>query len=88
VRKSKEHGHITDVEAHRDSGSKLGVQVFSVATVRSMMTSNQFYTFGLSSIKAAKVEPFTSHHAGKTIETIKSANDAVSDNNLDNLPPF
>jgi hypothetical protein len=74
------HGHIISVLIR---GSQVP---WSVATVRHniMAGADKFYTFGYQSKMIAYVEPFTC--CG--VETIRSESDSVTDNNLDNLPPF
>src|ERR1039458_10257507 len=90
VRKSTVHGRITQVTCREDLGQKLGKkEIHTVEGVRSMMENkDRFYTFGLTSLKSAGVDPDTVRHGGETIETIRSGPDRLPENNLENLPIF
>jgi hypothetical protein len=74
------HGHITHVGISGLPG------VWTVAQVRGCISrGNAFYTVSPSTRETAAVEPYDVIQLGQTIETIRSAADAVSDNSLDNL---
>lgn len=74
------HGHITHVGLSGLPG------VWTVAQVRgSISRGNSFYTVSASTREVAGVEPYDVIHLDQMIETIRSAADAVQDNNLDNL---
>lgn len=80
VERAAAHGHITHVGLSGLPG------VWTVAQVRgSIARGNAFYTVSPTTRKVAGVEPYDAVHLEQTIETIRSAADAVEDNNLDNL---
>lgn len=74
------HGHITHVGISGLPG------VWTVDQVRGCIArGNSFYTVSPSTREVAGVESYDVAESGQTIETIRSAPDAVTDNNLDNL---
>jgi len=78
------HRHITTAGTgeleHRATTS------WTVSEVRSAISSGDtFHTIGTSSGKRAEVRADDCRIDGCTIKTIRSAADAVKDNNLDNL---
>jgi hypothetical protein len=74
------NGHITHVGIQGLPG------VWTVAQVRaSIGRGNSFYTVSPSTRAVAGVEPYDLLHLSRTIETIRSASDAIADNNLDSL---
>jgi hypothetical protein len=78
------HRHITHVGtgASRDRASRR----WTVAEVRTALRDGDvFYTYSPSTGKTALVRADDCHVAGCVVKTIRSAADAVADNNLDNL---
>ena len=74
------HGQITHVGIQGLPG------VWTVAQVRGCIArGNSFYTESPSTRAVAGVEPYDWADQAQTIETIRSAGDAIDDNNLDNL---
>jgi hypothetical protein len=74
------HGHITHVGIQGLPG------VWTVAQVRGCISrGNSFYTVSPSTRAVAGVEPYDLVQLAQTIETIRSAGDAIDDNNLDAL---
>jgi hypothetical protein len=58
----------------------------TVAQVRACIgRGNSFYTVSPTTRAVARVEPYDVTESNQIIETIRSAADAVEDNNLDNL---
>jgi hypothetical protein len=75
-----EHGHITHVGIQGLPG------VWTVAQVRGCIDrGNSFYTVSPSTRAVGGVEPYDLLYLAQTIETIRSAGDAIDDNNLDNM---
>ncbi len=73
-------GHITHVGIRGLPG------VMTVAQVRgSISRGNSFYTVSPTTRGIAGVEPHDVVELNRTIETLRSAADAVYDNNLENL---
>ena len=73
-------GHITHVGVSGLPG------VMTVAQIRaSIARGNSFFTVSPSTREVAAVEPYDAVELNQTIETIRSAADAVPDNDLDNL---
>ena len=71
------HHHIIAVQISN-------IQVLTVENVYAWMNrGDDFYTWSPSTHKRAAVEPW--HCCG--LDTLRSSADAVTDNNLDNLPP-
>ena len=80
VERAARHGHITHVGISGLPG------VWTVAQVRaSISRGNSFYTVSPTTREVARVEPHDAVHLDQTVETIRSAPDAVHDNNLDQL---
>lgn len=80
VERGAGHGHITHVGISGLPG------VWTVAQVRgSISRGNAFYTVSPSTREVAGVEPYDAIHLEQTIETIRSASDAIHDNNLESL---
>lgn len=80
VERAAGHGHITHVGISGLPG------LWTVAQVRgSISRGNAFYTVSQTTREVARVEPYDAIDQGQTIETIRSAPDAVHGNNLDNL---
>jgi len=80
------HGHIVRVGTVEE-GQTLNSQrnYWTVDEVLTAMRAGDgFYTYGPTSKKSAWVHPMRCPHCGQ--EIIRSAHDAVPDNNLDNLP--
>ena len=78
------HRHITDVGVGNDSSQAEAM--WSVEKVRSMIREgHRFITYSPSTGKYADVRPDDCKYAGCTVKTIRSAADAVADNNLDNM---
>jgi hypothetical protein len=74
------HGHITHVGISGLPG------VWTVEQVRgSIARGNSFYTVSPSTRAVAGVEPCDVSEPNQTIETIRSAADAIDDNSLDKL---
>lgn len=79
------HRHIT--HAGLGSNSQGYSTRLTVAEVRSMLRDgHRFITVSPSTGKTADVRPDDCKYAGCTIKTIRSTADAVTDNNLDNMP--
>ncbi len=82
VEKAHSHGHITAVGTGLEP-QRAG-QRWTVQEVRaSIRAGNRFYTVSPSTGKVADVRPYDVHVNGRLIETIRSNDDAVHDNNLD-----
>ena len=79
------HRHITQVGV--GTNSSQAEAMWSVEKVRSMIRDgHRFVTYSPSTGKHAEVRPDDYRkYAGCTIKTIRSAADAVTDNNLDNM---
>jgi hypothetical protein len=78
------HRHIVSVGVGGTAASPD--QTVSVASVRSRIDSgDMFETCSPSTGKTAEVHKDTCKEADCSIQTIRSASDAVADNNLDNL---
>jgi hypothetical protein len=74
------HGHITHVGIQGLPG------VWTVTQVRGCIgRGNSFYTVSPTTRAVAGVEPYDLLQLSQTIETIRSAGDAVDDNNLDSI---
>jgi hypothetical protein len=75
-----EHEHITHVGVNGQHGT------WTVDYVRRLIArGSNFFTMSPSTHQRADVSPFDADHVGRTVETIRSAPDAIADNNLDNL---
>jgi hypothetical protein len=85
VNKAHEHSHILSVGTGTtpDHWSRMWTVEEIIAAIRS---GDRFYTVSPSTGKAADVRPMTCHVAGCLVVTLRSASDAVTDNNLDNMP--
>lgn len=80
VERAAGHGHITHVGISGLPG------VWTVAQVRGCISrGNAFYTVSPATRAVAGVEPYDAVHQGQTVETIRSAPEAVHDNSLDHL---
>jgi hypothetical protein len=80
VDRAEGHGHITHVGIQGLPG------VWTVAQVRGCIArGNSFYTVSPSTRAVAGVEPYDLRDLAPNIETIRSAGDAIDDNNLDAL---
>lgn len=78
------HRHITHVGLGTTTASYE--RRLTVAEVRSLIREgHRFYTQSPSTGKAADVRPDDCRINGCTVKTIRSAADAIPDNNLDNL---
>jgi hypothetical protein len=78
------HRHITHVGIGELSWRAS--ERWTVNRVRdAIRDGDRFYTVSPSTRKAADVRPDTCRIGGCVVETIRSAPDAVTDNNLDNL---
>jgi hypothetical protein len=74
------HGHITHVGIQGLPG------VWTIAQVRGCIArGNSFYTVSPTTRTIAGVEPYDLVQLSQTIESIRSARDAIDDNNLDNM---
>jgi hypothetical protein len=85
VNKEYTHSHITLV----GTGTKEDQysRTWTVKEVREALEAgDRFYTVSPSTGKEADVRADNCHVAGCLVETIRSKADAVTDNNLDNMP--
>jgi hypothetical protein len=87
VNKAKEHSHITSV-GHIDRDAHTATtKTYTVADVYTALDAlTVFYTVSPTDGKIALVHKYTCKEANCGFKTLKSAADAVKDNNLDNLP--
>lgn len=76
------HQHIVAVGTGSDP-AKADLRWVLNEVLAAMERGDVFYTQGIESGKIARVEPYHCHHCRRTF--IRSAPDAVKDNNLDNL---
>jgi hypothetical protein len=83
-----ETDRIAKVWCHKDGRTALGQQhEWTVAEVDARdEKDHKFYTFGLSSLRSAGVEPFDEVVSGQTVRSLRSTLDAIPDNDLENLP--
>jgi hypothetical protein len=81
------HSHILSAQVRKWNGSTYDdSNTMTVGTVRSMLTDGDvFQTFSRSTNKFAEVHKATCSAYGCTFDTIRSAADAIADNNLDNM---
>jgi hypothetical protein len=78
------HEHITHVGTGTDPDH--AADRWTVKQVRSALANgDRFYTVSPSTGRVADVRAYDAHVAGRVVETIRSAADAVEDNNLDNI---
>jgi hypothetical protein len=78
------HRHILSVGV--GGWSSAPTVRLTVGQVRAALSAGEvFYTYSPSTQKTALVDPDTCKATGCTVKTIRSAPDAVWDNNLDNL---
>ena len=78
------HRHITGVGVGESAAAPS--QRFTVTEVREKLDKGHlFYTLSPSTRKTADVKQDTCRKDGCSVETIRSKDDAVQDNNLDNL---
>jgi hypothetical protein len=76
------HGHVIRVGVGDD---QVWRQMLTVDQVYTMMRNqDRFYVVGMQSRKTAFVNPYRCDQCG--INSLRSAPDAVQDNNIDNLP--
>jgi hypothetical protein len=74
------HEHITHVGINGEHGT------WTVDYVRRLIRKGStFFTVSPSTHHRAGVSEYDAVHAGRTIETIRSAREAIPENNLDNL---
>ena len=77
-------GHTHIVSVGTGSTATTYDRLWAVADVLAAMPANTFYTVSPSTGKTALVEPFICAPCQRRY--IRSSADAVTDNNLDNLP--
>ncbi len=78
------HRHITHVGTGADRA--VADTRWTVTEVRrALANGDRFYTVSPSTGKTADVRADDCRYSGCTVKTIRSAADAVTDNNLDNL---
>jgi hypothetical protein len=83
VTRPHRHGHIVRIGTRALFDNQH--QTWTVAEVYAAMDAgDEFYTYGPQSKKAAAVHKYECHHC--QADTLRSAPDAVKDNNLDSLP--
>ena|ERR1700722_12113232 len=88
VDKAMEHSHILGVGTKVKDGNSVKITSYTVAEVyEAMENGGVFYTVSPSTNAVALVHPFTCRETDCTAKTLKSASDAVTDNNLDNISP-
>jgi len=78
------HRHITHVGTGSDAGATMYWTVDEVR--RAINDGDTFYTISPSTGAFAVVEGATCGKDGCEVKTIRTVVDAISDNNLDNLP--
>lgn len=86
---------ITCVTESRNAGHDGHIRIVGSGTTRWTVTEaraaidagHTFHTISPSTGKRAEVRKWTCTHSSCDYKTLKSAADAVTDNNLDNLPP-
>lgn len=85
IQNPTKHAHIVAVGVDTDNDGYADTKHSLQEVVRAINSSqHQYYTYGLTSRKIALVETVLCPvHCGETI--IRSARDAVRDNNLDSL---
>jgi Protein of unknown function (DUF3892) len=81
------HSHIVSAQVQEHFGSGYEPRTtMTVAAIISMMTGgDRFETHSPSTDKVAAVHKDTCTEGGCDVETIRSAADAVTDNNLDKM---
>ena len=82
------HSHIVSAQTQRQVGNGYEPEptIFGVDSILSMLTNgDRFETYSPTIDKAASVYIDMCNVDGCNIETIRSAPDAVADNNLDNM---
>jgi hypothetical protein len=81
------HDHILSAQVQKQAGDHYEDRTtLTVATIRSKLTSgDRFETHSPSTQKIAAVHKDTCSVGDCKVETIRSAADAVADNNLDNM---
>ena len=86
VNKAEEHSHILSVGTKFKDGSGVKITTYTVAEVYAAIENGGvFYTVSPSTNAVALVHPFTCKEKDCTAKTLRSASDAVIDNNLDNI---
>ena len=84
VKTQHPHRHIVSVGV--DGTATAPVQTMTMATVRYRIDNGDtFETYSPSMRKTARVGKETCKEPGCTFNTVRSQEDAVADNNLDNL---
>lgn len=81
--KPPQHAHIVSVGVGTEP-TKYTSKFTLVEVINSINAGNTFYTQGATTGKVARVEKYLCSYCNQW--HIKSAADAVRDNNLDNLP--
>ena len=82
------HSHIVSATVQRYRNGKYeDRQTMSITTIRRKLEDGDtFETYSQSERKFTDVDPDTCRFPRCTVETIRSRADAVTDNNLDNIP--
>jgi 23S rRNA-/tRNA-specific pseudouridylate synthase len=76
------HEHITHVGTGAD-GDRADQQWAVTEVRRALANGDRFYTISPSTGRTADVRAYDAHVNGRIVQTIRSAPDAVHDNNLD-----
>jgi hypothetical protein len=78
------HEHITHVGT--GTNADKATKRWTVQAIRNALENgDQFYTVSPSTDRVADVRAYNAVVEGRTVETIRSASDAIPDNNLDNI---
>jgi Protein of unknown function (DUF3892) len=82
------HSHIISAEVQKQVGTGYEpTRTLTVTTIISKLADgDRFETYSPSTDKVAAVQKDTCSEDGCNVETIRSAADAVTDNNLNNMP--
>ena len=81
------HSHIlsAQVQEHVDDGWSPRTTLTVARIIEMLASGDQFETWSPTAKKTARVYKDTCNEDGCEVETIRSAADAVTDNNLDNM---
>lgn len=86
VNKANEHSHIVSVGAKSENVKGGATTTYTVTEVYAAIDNGGvFYTVSPSTGAVALVHKYTCKEPGCNVATLKSAPDAVTDNNLDNI---